>query len=559
MKRYERFLRMCAVALVPALITVALLHPRPCRGISREEVLVRAQTYCYHPWHCSSKNLTASCLGSYQSAYVPGDYFGLPYDWGGYVTMFQFDDGIENGYGAGSYSEHGVLGCTVGVDCSGFVSKVWDVGHYGTSTIEGVSHEITFGQVENGDAFNVPGYHIVLFGGEMADGWPIFYEAIGYNAQINATAGWANVDGFQPIRLDTIQDYSPGSDLGTVVNPIQVGKFPFVHDGDTTKSLSDLFDYYGADTSKKESGPEVIYQLEIDSPGKLTVSVQDGPGVDIDVHVCSALDTYHCIARHDSLIEKSNLPCGTWYVIADTWCNSSDTEFPGPYTLTIEFDKSGGSCSQTNEPYEFEGQPGDACGYPGNYNLPFCNPNLGGDICLYSDQPGQSFSFCTYNCKNEGACQDDFPGGCCADIVGYNDPQDFYCMTSAFCKPTPDPVDESPADPGAPDSTAQPDVQVTEEIVLQPDRIAPQPDAAWDSGEAGQDSVGGEFIAPGSDEKGGDPGGTDAGGPSAEGDGGGGNDGCSVGGTPVFSPIPPTLLALLLFLGMACARRRTAA
>lgn len=57
---------------------------------------------------------------------------GLPYDWGGYMTLFQFDQQINAGYGAGSYPEHGVLSCTAGVDCSGFVSKAWDSGHYAT-------------------------------------------------------------------------------------------------------------------------------------------------------------------------------------------------------------------------------------------------------------------------------------------------------------------------------------------------------------------------------------------------------------------------------------------
>jgi hypothetical protein len=434
---------------VAAILAAAvLLLPIHAMGISRDEVLIRAQTYCYHPWHCSSSNLTASCLGSYQSAYTPGDYVGLPYDWGGYVTLFQFDDGLKQGKGAGSYSDHGVLGCTVGLDCSGFVSKAWGVGHFGTSTISQTSHEIAFNDVKPGDAFNEAGYHIVLFGGELEDGWPYFYEAAGYNTFINTFGGWGNVSGFAPIRLDSISGSATGATVGTAVSPIPVTQFPYVHNGNTVDSLSDMFDYYGADTSKKETGPEVIYELTINAPGNLTVSVQDGPnsdvdGVDIDVHVCRALDSYHCIARHDKLIEMPIIECGTWYVIADTWSNASGTEFPGAYTLTINYESGGNVCSTENEPFDFSGEPGDGCGYPGQPQLPFCNPNLGAEICLYSDQPGNSFSFCTFGCDSDYDCTSVFPGGCCADIGSIGDPLDFFCVDGDFCESDPPLVDES--------------------------------------------------------------------------------------------------------------------
>ena len=421
-------------------------------ALTRDEALVRAQTYCFHPWTAATKNQSASCLGSYQSIYVPGDYLGLPYDWGGYVTLFQFDDGIQDGDGAGSYPEHGVLSCTVGLDCSGYVSKIWDVGHFGTATIHNVSHEISFGDVLPGDAFNVPSYHIVLFAGELSDGWPFFYEAIGYNTMYNPFAGWANVSGFTPIRLDTITGNAGSTPSGTAPNPINVKSFPYVHNGNTSNSTSDLFDYYGADTGKKESGPEVIYAVDIASPGTLTISVQDGAGVDIDVHLCSALESYHCIARNDSLIEMEISKCGLWYVVADTWVNASGTEFPGAYTLTLEFSPQGGTCGP-NQPFDFVGGIGDPCGYPGNPALPFCNPNLGALTCLYSN--ADNYSFCTIPCGKNSDCQADFPGGCCVDVAGAGEAADFYCVTDDFCQPVVTPVDEGPDEPG-------------EDVVVQP-------------------------------------------------------------------------------------------
>ena len=471
-------------------------------ALTRDEALVRAQTYCFHPWSAANENLTASCLGSYQSVYVPGDYLGLPYDWGGYVTLFQFDDGIYDGKGAGSYPEHGVLSCTVGLDCSGYVSKIWDVGHFGTATIHNVSHEISAGEVLPGDAFNVPSYHVALFAGELSDGWPVFYEAIGYNTMYNTFAGWANVSGFTPIRLDTISGSAGSTPSGTAGNPIEVTTFPYVHNGNTSNSKSDLFDYYGADTSKKESGPEVIYAVEIDSPGKLTISVQDGAGVDIDVHLCSALETYHCVARHDSLIEMDISKCGTWYVVADTWCNASGSEFPGAYTLTLEFSPKGGQCG-TNQPFDFAGGIGDPCGYPGNSTLPFCNLNLGAVTCLYSN--ADDYSFCTYPCAKDSECQNHFPGGCCIDVAGSGDAADFFCVVDDFCQPVQPPVDEGSDDP-ADDVVVQPpaDVVTSQDVpVWDPDGTAVVDGVAPIDGGESPDSKGsqsdGESLLPGED------------------------------------------------------------
>ena len=115
--------RKLALAL-PAALALGLCATQ-ASAISREEVLVRAKAFAYHPWTCTSANLTASCDGGYHSVYVTGDYLGLPYDWGGYMTLFQFDQQIASGHGAGSYPDDGVLDCTSGLDCSGFVSKAW--------------------------------------------------------------------------------------------------------------------------------------------------------------------------------------------------------------------------------------------------------------------------------------------------------------------------------------------------------------------------------------------------------------------------------------------------
>ena len=59
--------------------------------MSRTEILDRAKAFVYYPWHASASNLTASCVPGYDSAYVVGDFVGMAYDWGGFDSLFGFD------------------------------------------------------------------------------------------------------------------------------------------------------------------------------------------------------------------------------------------------------------------------------------------------------------------------------------------------------------------------------------------------------------------------------------------------------------------------------------
>src|SRR6185369_12956317 len=71
-------------ALAAALGLAAITAAADAAAISRGEVIARAKSFSFHPWTCGLNNLTATCSAAYQSVYVPGDYVGLPYDWGGY-------------------------------------------------------------------------------------------------------------------------------------------------------------------------------------------------------------------------------------------------------------------------------------------------------------------------------------------------------------------------------------------------------------------------------------------------------------------------------------------
>lgn len=414
-------LLVCAAVLASA--SLAAPH---AGAITREEVLVRARAYAVHRWSSTAANQTASCSAAYTSLFPPGDYVGLPYDWGGYMTLRTFDEQIAAGYGAGAQESDGILACTAGVDCSGFVSMAWGAGHYTTSTLHETSSVITTAQLLPGDVFNKAGYHVAMFTHLLQSGAPALIEAAGYNTHVNTFGGWSYVNGYVPRRYSGITGTTAGNPVGTTSNPIPIGAFPFTDARDTRNSPSSVLDACGAAPGTPQRGPEYVYVANITQPGTLTITVQDDAATDVDVQLLSNLSTTGCIARNDATI-SAQVGCGTYWIVVDTYGTSAAKA--GPYTLNVALAPSGQACAAVPGPPVFapKGKLGDACAYPGNQNLPFCNANLGSETCIY----GASSSFCSKSCTTDADCTDLGAGSCCGDLGS----GELYCMTKPFCGP----------------------------------------------------------------------------------------------------------------------------
>jgi MYXO-CTERM domain-containing protein len=536
MKRFA-LVALCVVALVPQ---------AAAQTISSAEVITRARAFAEHPWYCTTANLTASCAADYESVYVPGPKLGLPYDWGGYMSLHTFDTGIHSGLGAGSYSSDGILSCTVGHDCSGFVSMCWGVGHYTTRSIPNITRAITHDALKRGDVLNDPGYHVVLFSHRQPDGRPFLYEAAGYNVRATFDMGWAYLDGFEPRRYLRDDDDAGVIAVGTGDNPFVIETFPYVDRRDTRDSMSDLYDYCAQAPSTRETGREYVYRVVLRTPGRLSASVQDGPGVDIDVHFYDALNEYACLARDDSTLER-RLDCGTYYIVADTWSNGT-TEYPGVYDLVVDFVPEASPCGEV-------GQPGSACSFPGDPSLPVCDENLGATTCLYTGDAPTDDSFCSMGCRRDEDCTGALPGGCCVALSS----GESYCLVAGYCPDAPDDAEPAPSDDqGAPDPAA--------DAGSGDDGDAGLGDAADDRGPSedpspGDDTAPGQDLAPSGAEadsleppdapptrdSGAGPGPT--GGQTADTAG----CGCGVASRPGSSA--PLVLALALGLGLARRRR----
>lgn len=96
----------------------------------------------------------------------------VPYRWGGYASAERYLERIDQGYLAGdtctcrdAKRAYCIVANATGLDCSGFVSQVWDVPYHTTSRLSAISNEIDWEELKPGDALNKPGAHVRLFVG----------------------------------------------------------------------------------------------------------------------------------------------------------------------------------------------------------------------------------------------------------------------------------------------------------------------------------------------------------------------------------------------------------
>ncbi|MFH2143331.1 MAG: T9SS type A sorting domain-containing protein [Bacteroidota bacterium] len=157
-------------------------------AIYRSQIIAIAKTYEEHYWTANANNIgyvSASCGGSYYTTptWVQlGTNLSIPYMWGGFSSLTQYDQGMIDGKSAGDMNTTSVASsCCVGVDCSGYVSRAWDQSSkYGTSTLPGISTAYaSFDDLLPGDIVNYAGSHVRLVYTLNGNGTVTVLEATG--------------------------------------------------------------------------------------------------------------------------------------------------------------------------------------------------------------------------------------------------------------------------------------------------------------------------------------------------------------------------------------------
>lgn len=121
---------------------------------------------------------------------------------------------------------------------------------------------------------------------------------------------------------------------GTGASPYLIDALPF-SDLRTTKGWPERkLEGYSCASTTDESGPEVVYRLEVKQATNLRVVVFDGDDVDLDLHLLDATGTASgCLARDDKLITRALQP-GTYHLVVDTYVKSG-VELAGEYLLLV--------------------------------------------------------------------------------------------------------------------------------------------------------------------------------------------------------------------------------
>jgi cell wall-associated NlpC family hydrolase len=217
-------------------------HPASRPGtpsrVTRAEVLTTAMRYAAHPWTGTAANvkhgpdakgiridtpdITYQKAGAVPGYWIPGALnHGLPYQWGGFSTPAEFDRGLAAGFAAGDvYTSEkraqlydAVSTEAVGIDCSGFVSRCWNLPKaYSTRELASLCDEIPWEDLRPGDALNIYNAHVLIFSGWTSEArtYLAAYETGGppdwrVTRHIIATDFLKN-KGYRPLRYRGIRD-----------------------------------------------------------------------------------------------------------------------------------------------------------------------------------------------------------------------------------------------------------------------------------------------------------------------------------------------------------------
>lgn len=171
---------------------VPLVETGSFPAVSSQECLATAESYRTHRWTGSGANLKHGPdsrgvqVDTPDSTYqkpgaIPGwwrtdeENEGVPYQWGGFSTLAQFDAGLRAGKAAGDvYTnekrrllDNAVSSEAVGIDCSGFISRCWKLPRsYSTRELAGLCVELkSWDELKPGDILNTYNAHCLLFAG----------------------------------------------------------------------------------------------------------------------------------------------------------------------------------------------------------------------------------------------------------------------------------------------------------------------------------------------------------------------------------------------------------
>ena len=135
-------------------------------SITRATIAANCNAYVNNNAWYSTNALNGGCSGRGKPRYlgtVAANYTGVSYDWGGWDTVSTFNSGIAGTKRAGDVNKTQTEVCSVGVDCGGFMSRVWGTADkYTSTTVQTVSFVIPSTSLGTGDLMLKVGVHSII-------------------------------------------------------------------------------------------------------------------------------------------------------------------------------------------------------------------------------------------------------------------------------------------------------------------------------------------------------------------------------------------------------------
>lgn len=196
--------------------------PKSESSITRTQILNNAVVFESATWTATSSNLSYGIKklpdGSYirtPSWVTTGWKKGVPYKWGGWTALSTFLTRVSQGKYAGDNYTSSVSwsdNYCVGVDCSGFVSRAWNLSKkYGTSTLVNISTAYSsFGSLKRGDIVNKASSHVRLVINDNPSGTVNTIEASAADWKVSyRNFTYSQLSGYSPRYFKWVINDSP--------------------------------------------------------------------------------------------------------------------------------------------------------------------------------------------------------------------------------------------------------------------------------------------------------------------------------------------------------------
>jgi len=178
--------------------------------VGREESVLIGETYVDLIWTASSANLTDGVINDPAGNAIQtptwiqlGQNQRMAYQWGGFSTIDGYLSGLANGKYAGDMETTDVSSYAVGVDCSGFVSRCWNMPQHYSTWMMSNTHPLITQPLESwydlrpGDAIHKVG-HVRL---------AVLWNTNGTILSVEAGGGW--ITHYQSYSISQLSAYQP--------------------------------------------------------------------------------------------------------------------------------------------------------------------------------------------------------------------------------------------------------------------------------------------------------------------------------------------------------------